>query len=232
MTACGAQDFSTSEKKEPAGSISDSDISTNGNSANSENAPDNSSSLPTGENPLGSSELTPESRFEGNVYEFPIAGLDPKQVYTSLPKPLPTAWLVGAIYTDKIDVAPRDFNQGFPNLPKPKQRDTLLEWFAIHYKGNLVVPTAGDYQFKITSDDGSLVLIESNIVVDNDGQHGFVSAQSENVPLEAKVYPIEILYYQGPKFSLGIQLFWKKPGDSDYSIIPATAFEKLQKSEK
>ena len=43
--------------------------------------------------------------------------------------------------------------------------------FGFRYAGFLKVPKRGVYQFALTSDDGSRLLVDNNVVVDNDGLH-------------------------------------------------------------
>jgi alpha-L-fucosidase len=50
----------------------------------------------------------------------------------------------------------------------PRTRDVR---FGFRYTGHLVVPKDGVYQFVVASDDGSRLLIDGAVVVDNDGLH-------------------------------------------------------------
>ncbi|GAA3309712.1 hypothetical protein GCM10020295_75090 [Streptomyces cinereospinus] len=44
--------------------------------------------------------------------------------------------------------------------------------FVTHVLGNLAAPGAGTYAFRLTSDDGSRLWIDDQLVVDHDGLHG------------------------------------------------------------
>ena len=48
----------------------------------------------------------------------------------------------------------------------------LTDNFIVHAIANLTVPTAGTYTFRLTSDDGSELLIDDALVIDHDGLHG------------------------------------------------------------
>ena len=44
--------------------------------------------------------------------------------------------------------------------------------FAMRWRGEITIPSDGDYSFRTTSDDGSMLFIDRQLVVDNDGLHG------------------------------------------------------------
>ena len=49
--------------------------------------------------------------------------------------------------------------------------------FGIVFTGFWDVPTDGEYRFKLTSDDGSRLIIDGITIVDNDGIHGINSVE-------------------------------------------------------
>ena len=59
---------------------------------------------------------------------------------------------------------------------------------------NLSVPTAGEYTFRLTSDDGSRLYIDGNQVIDHDGLHGDTSKDGA-VTLTAGVHPLRVDYF-------------------------------------
>lgn len=82
----------------------------------------------------------------------------------------------------------------------------VSDHFAFRFEAWLKVPEDGYYKFFTYSDDGSVLLIDGQLVVDNDGGH---SAKRENgmVALEAGFHKIEVLYfedYMGEKLNVGI----------------------------
>lgn len=109
---------------------------------------------------------------------------------------------VAGFRADAIDVAPREFTEGFPGY---KRR---AEWFGIDYHGRFKVRAAGYYTFRLLSDDGSVLYIDGEQVIDNDGQH---SPRSEkmSLPLSKGEHQFRLLYYQGPGNTLAVQLFVK-----------------------
>ncbi len=112
---------------------------------------------------------------------------------------------VGTIYTTSLDIAPRDFTEGFPEVAD------RLEWFGLQYKGTLRVQTAGSYTFGLNSDDGSRLYIGSQLVIDNDFQHDSLLKKG-SVYLDAGEYPLTLEYFQGPRFEIALQFFITPPG--------------------
>ena len=51
----------------------------------------------------------------------------------------------------------------------------LEDRFQTEVIGNLNITAAGTYQFRLTSDDGSRLLLDDNLVINNDGLHGAVA---------------------------------------------------------
>src|SRR6185503_8745051 len=71
----------------------------------------------------------------------------------------------GKIYVSALNIPLRDFTEGFPGVTKRE------EWFAIDYTGRFWIEKPGLYGFALTSDDGSRLYIDDQMVVDNDGIH-------------------------------------------------------------
>jgi hypothetical protein len=60
----------------------------------------------------------------------------------------------------------------------------------------MIVPTTGSYNFTITSDDGSILLIDGDTVVNNSYFQG-MTARSGSDTLTAGTHSVELLYFQG-----------------------------------
>ena len=67
--------------------------------------------------------------------------------------------------------------------------------FALEFTGYVRVPESTVYTFYLTSDDGSELVIDGQIVVDNDGYHG-TREQAGMIALEAGFHPITLRYFQ------------------------------------
>lgn len=118
-----------------------------------------------------------------------------------------------------LDVAPRHYTEGFPT----PQKQNVLEYFVIHFRGKLAVDTPGTYMFELSSDDGSKLFINGNLVVDNDGLHPTRSSRA-HLRLQAGFHPVEIHYFQGPGHSLSLQWYYKPPNHPKQIVPPEVIF--------
>jgi hypothetical protein len=108
-------------------------------------------------------------------------------------------------FADRINVAQRHFHQGFPGI------EDRVEWFGIKYTGLFKVEKSGIYEFRLSSDDGSRLIIDDQLVINNDGTHAPVS-RSGRILLAAGSHQLKLLYFQGPGTLLALQLFVTPPG--------------------
>src|SRR5579872_6982050 len=92
---------------------------------------------------------------------------------------------IGTIYTTSLNIPPQDFREGFPGVSK------RIEWFAIDYTGRFWVDKPGTYGFLLTSDDGSRLYIDDQLIVDNDGAHPPVD-RSGTVEMTGGVHQIRV----------------------------------------
>jgi outer membrane protein OmpA-like peptidoglycan-associated protein len=107
----------------------------------------------------------------------------------------------GTISTTVLDIQPQSFTQGFPGVTD------RFEWFAIDYNGRIMLPQAGTYTFRLTSDDGSRLFIDGELVVDNDGIHGPGAIDGE-ATLAAGIHEVRVQYFQGPREEVALVLEW------------------------
>jgi hypothetical protein len=112
------------------------------------------------------------------------------------------------LYARKLDIAPRNFTEGFPGL------ENVFEWFGIQYRGMITIREAGLYNFRLLSDDGSKLFVDSNLVIDNDGTHA-PKSKTGGIYLSPGTYPIRVDYFQGPKVQIALQLFVTLPGEEE-----------------
>jgi hypothetical protein len=119
---------------------------------------------------------------------------------------------MATLFTDRIDIADRNFSEGFPGFP------SLTANFGLVYSGPLTVEKAGDYLFRIGSDDGSLLFIDDHLLINNAGDHGFHSVDGM-AHLTAGVHTLRVEYYQGPPTELGLQLWVLAPSTATPTIL-------------
>jgi hypothetical protein len=126
---------------------------------------------------------------------------------------------VGDVCVGALNIADRDFTQGFPGV------SDIFEWFALDMHFKVTVPAGGNYQFFLNSDDGSILYIDGVKVIDNDGTHSQIE-KSGSKQLAAGVHDFQVKYYQGPRTRIALELFWKTPGSNNKVYVPASVMSR------
>ncbi|MEU8674673.1 family 16 glycoside hydrolase [Streptomyces sp. NPDC048560] len=90
--------------------------------------------------------------------------------------------------------------------------------FVAHVIGNIAVPQDGEYTFRLTSDDGSRLLIDDKVVVDHDGLHG-ADPKDGAVTLSAGHHSLRIEHFDRTG-GQQITLAWQPPGTSGFALVP------------
>lgn len=129
--------------------------------------------------------------FEGSVYFIEEGSL----VLPNFKKLKP----VGKIYTDSLNVPPQSFDIGFPGITD------RFEWFAIDYTALFYISKPGKYTFALISDDGSKLLIDDKLLIDNNGVHGPVGI-ADSRTLKEGLHSIRVQYFQGPRNTVALML--------------------------
>lgn len=127
-------------------------------------------------------------------------------------------------FFNNLNVPTRAFDQGFQlengSLLAKSDGTKLFEWFAFKFKTNIRLPkNTGPKmkQFALLTDDGSNMLVQDPIThewstqVANDGQHAS-NFGCGTAPVEVSSQfslPIEIQYYQGPRYHIALMLLWR-----------------------
>jgi alpha-L-fucosidase len=113
---------------------------------------------------------------------------------------------------DFASIKPRDsFALGGVSLKlKDGLTESAEENWARRLSGNIVVPADGVYEFVLTSDDGSRLWIDGELVVDNDGLHGS-TAKSGVVALAKGQHSIVVGWFN-KSGGLELSLAWAKAG--------------------
>jgi predicted alpha/beta superfamily hydrolase len=81
--------------------------------------------------------------------------------------------------------------------------------FGVVAEGYLEIKEAGNYVFGLSSDDGSKLYLDNQLLVDLDGLHG-PEDHSAIVPLEIGFYPIKVEYFQ-KEGGMSINMVYVKP---------------------
>lgn len=146
--------------------------------------------------PFGTTEPL-DNALTGNIYFLP----ETTQRLPDLTRMQP----VGQVYTRRIDIPQRRFEEGFPGVSE------RFEWFAIRYTGRVAFATSGTYTFRLKSDDGARLYIDGVLVVDNDGVHA-LQERTGTINLSAGPHDVVIEYFQGPRYQIALQLLMTPPG--------------------
>jgi hypothetical protein len=119
------------------------------------------------------------------------------------------------LYTYSHNIKQRKFDEGFPDI------SDQFEWFAIDYRATVRWPMSktGTYEFRLNSDDGSILQVDGRDVIDNDGVHAMKSATGKFRFNGGRTYNMRLAYFQGPRFSIGLQLEYRKQGSKTWRVF-------------
>jgi hypothetical protein len=148
-------------------------------------------------NPFGSTQEIPDS-LTVNVYDVPV--------YNNTVDNINGDPLGEAFYAKEINIPTRAFEEGFPGVTDK------FEWFGVVYEGTIIAPATGTYTFKITSDDGAVLYIDGNEIVDGDGVHAPKSYTGTVELVEGQQYDFLLKYFQGPRYHICLVLEAQLPG--------------------
>jgi len=90
------------------------------------------------------------------------------------------------------------------------------DWFALWFDGYIEVPREGMYTFSTVSDDGSVLYIGDEMVVDNDGPHGMIEA-SGRINLKAGKHRISVGFFEA-RGGQGLKVMWEGPGVKEQAV--------------
>lgn len=102
----------------------------------------------------------------------------------------------------------------------PEDFGGLQDNYLVQVLANLTIDTAGTYMFRLTSDDGSELVIDDQVVVDHDGLHG-PTAKDGSVTLTAGVHALRVNYFEATNGER-LTLSWQKPGQTSFSVVPTS----------
>jgi hypothetical protein len=112
-------------------------------------------------------------------------------------KPMSTVCLA------QLDFAPRHMGLGLPGLD-------MSEWYGLDIRFTLNMPIDSDRDFIMVCDDGCVLYVDDQLVVNADGLH-VVEAVMGTVRLTKGAHQLRVRYFQGPGDG-ALMLGWKKAG--------------------
>jgi archaellin len=96
------------------------------------------------------------------------------------------------------------------------------EQYAAIYTGYIDIPTDGDYTFRLTSDDGSIMYLDGEIIISNDGTHPMTEVSSGGITLKAGFHSFQVDYFENA-VNNGLELRWASAAIAG-QLIPAANF--------
>ncbi|GAB3472555.1 family 16 glycoside hydrolase [Actinophytocola sediminis] len=92
--------------------------------------------------------------------------------------------------------------------------------FVTHAIANIDIPADGTYTFRLTSDDGSRLYIDDQLVIDHDGRHA-AAPKDGAVTLTAGYHALRTEFFEVGGEQV-LQLGWRPPGAADFEVVPNT----------
>lgn len=138
---------------------------------------------------------------------FSLAGDSLPEDFSTLGSPLES------FEVPNLDFDEIDFTNGFPGAK------ALEKNYALQFGGSINVVEEAEYELCLHSDDGSQLLLEGMLVVDNNGVHESAVEVCELVYLAPGEYTLEVRYFQSSGPLLTLHLAWAING-GDKVIVP------------
>jgi hypothetical protein len=180
-------------------------------------------------NPVGGTGTTSANGLNARLYYVPM-GMGPG---SALEYPKAGTLVEAEIFFSQLNVPTRPFTAGFATSSggalKTKDGDTLVEYFGLQFESRVGLAPGeepGLYQFAVLSDDGSVLQVKPSAdgafetLIDNDGDHPTrMECAGRAVQLASDTrMPVQLNYYQGPKWHIALLLMWRKVAPGDASL--------------
>ncbi|MGJ8641051.1 MAG: LamG-like jellyroll fold domain-containing protein [Opitutaceae bacterium] len=119
--------------------------------------------------------------------------------------------------SDKDGIADDGSDGNFGTVPPLDQLDDLY----CEAVGYFRITNAGNYQFRLTADDGAQMFLNSGLIIGNsDFERESAQSQiSSLLSLSAGIYPFEIEFWSGTG-SPYLLLEWQRPGAVAWEVVP------------
>lgn len=100
-------------------------------------------------------------------------------------------------------------------------KETIKDNTVVKFTTQIHIDTEDTYEFFTRSDDGSLLKINNQMIVNNDGDHG-ITEKSGTISLKPGTYPLEVDWFNGGG-SGWLDVFYKS-STTPKQILPTTIF--------
>ena len=91
--------------------------------------------------------------------------------------------------------------------------------YGLVYNGFINIPADGKYTFYMASDDGSKLYINNQLLIDNDGLHGY-DEKSNEIFLKKGLLPIRLEYFQ-ENYGQGLSVEFSSDKFARTSLFPS-----------
>jgi len=105
-----------------------------------------------------------------------------------------------------------------PSMQKHEEQD----WYGYIFEGWIKAPVSGVYSFMLDTDDGSQLIIDDKMIIDNNYNKGN-SITTGYVYLEEGLHKFRMPYFEG-HYDEKLELSWIKPGGAAFFRVPAEVF--------
>jgi len=179
----------------------------------------------------------------GSSMVDPIEARSPLDAVKALAGDVDVSYSPGMIVASDLEAIPAEYlqtpdgkpgllgeyfdNSDFLGAPLKKRIDSTIDWdwggsgpediqrdyFSIRWTGTLTAPETGQYILATSSDDGSRLYLDGELVIDNWGDHAIVT-QTATIDLVAgESKNVELKFYEHAG-AAGIRLQWQKVAES------------------
>eukprot|EP00971_Amphidinium_carterae_P160761 3187411-Amphidinium_carterae.1 len=128
--------------------------------------------------------------------------------------------VVGVLDGKMPDLVRIDETVNYPGTSAKWPGLTKSDTFAARWTGSVLIKQGGEYEFEVTSDDGSMLSIDGGSVVLNDGLHPMLT-KSGVVELHAGPHFVDLQYFENTG-AAGIALKYKGP-DTGHNVTEVRA---------
>jgi len=171
------------------------------------------------------------SNFIGDAYRMPIIETITPKGYKK--KGLQEAYgenvydypKIGEIDLPELKIPETYINDSkFPGVDRNTQYAMVLD-------AKMTITTKACYEFSLNSDDGSIIWINDEKIIDNDGGHG-MRMRKDSVVYDAGTYDVKVWYFQGLADRFGIILDAKIIGRPEVCKDKASTLPETSATEK
>ncbi len=89
--------------------------------------------------------------------------------------------------------------------------------YLVVINARLTPPSAGEYEFQITSDDGSKLWLDGKEIIDNDGLHA-PESKTMVLALEARPYLLKVVHFEEGGGAM-LRIAWRPLGAAEFQVL-------------